>query len=408
MPISALSAEATTVCGGLSSGAALPAPSSGKPCEGQWSGTVEAVIIGRSTENGEIYDLGKKTETTDYKLTISATANFGEAAEKAEYNKKVEAKIAGKQFCGTNAQPQYADYNETQTTTTTGMGSGAAELTVDISESTNTYSIKINPQFDYDLTTAYKNEIGAQCPANTAKGMEQNFSTKTSSGILIPQTQFDANNPNVLDGTKTVTLIDDSTAVYTWHLSRCQSCEYKAKDGNTNRPLSAGDLKAFGIDGSGGTQTIKTGAGQRLEITMHDGSILRVGPNSTVELDPCDEARPDRNHAVTIKVLLGTIWAHIEKAVGSEAATNDRYEVATERAVVGVRGTTFEVSYNPSTEVSAVKVTEGTVSFSDLNRENSIMVTGGQAAKMESDAAPTLINSAPGSGRKTPAATRKP
>ena len=287
------------------------------------------------------------------------------------------------------------------------MGSGAAELTVNIDEETNTYSIKVDPQFEYELTTAYKNEIGAQCPSNSAKGMEQNFSTKTNSGILIPQIKFDPRDPNVLAGTKTVTLIDDSTAVYTWHLSRCQSCDYKAKDGNTNRPLSASDLKAYGLDGSGGTQTIKTAAGQRLEITMHDGSILRVGPNSTVELDPCDEPRPDRNHIVSVKLILGTIWAHIEKAAGAETPGNERYRVGTERAIVGVRGTTFEVSYNPSTEVFTVKVTEGTVSFSDLNRENSIMVTGGQAAKMESDSAPTLINSG-SSGRKTPAASRKP
>src|SRR4051794_28867395 len=35
-----------------------------KPCEEEWTGTVEETIVGDWTRTDEIYDLGKRTETT--------------------------------------------------------------------------------------------------------------------------------------------------------------------------------------------------------------------------------------------------------------------------------------------------------------------------------------------------------
>jgi hypothetical protein len=101
-----------------------------KPCEGAWSGTVSAVITGTSNAETDIYDLGKKTETTDYKLTVDAKISFGAVSEKVEYSKKIEGKTAGKQFRGTNAQPQYAEYCESLTTVENRSGSGGGVLTV--------------------------------------------------------------------------------------------------------------------------------------------------------------------------------------------------------------------------------------------------------------------------------------
>ena len=168
-----------------------------------------------------------------------------------------------------------------------------------------------------------------------------------------------------------------------------KTCDFQAKDGNTNKPLSPSDLKAFGLSEKSGTQTIKTGAGQRLEITLADGSIMRIGPNTTTEFDPCDLALRDEGKKITVKLILGTVWYHVQKAVGGDP----NFNVETERAVVGVRGTTFEVSNDPQKEITTVHVIEGSVAFNDLSGSYSITVTSGQSAIVGEDGVPKLVNS---------------
>jgi hypothetical protein len=271
-------------------------------------------------------------------------------------------------------------------------------LTVSDNEASNNYSIRIEPDFEYDIATDYKDEIGGHCPSFNPKNDSRSYNTRTKSGIWITQLPFDAANPNKLSGTTTVKLIDDSTAVYTWNLTRCESCDFKAKDANTGKPLSANDLKAYGFSDAGGAQQIKTRAGQRLEFTMADGSVMRVDPNSSVEFDPCDPGYKDTSQKISVKLLLGKIWIHVLKATGGDR----NFEADTERAYVGVRGTTFEVSYNEATETSIVHVIEGTVEFGDLNHEKSVQVTAGQTAKMDNDAAPVFVNSAGGATKRKP------
>ncbi len=98
---------------------------------------------------------------------------------------------------------------------------------------------------------------------------------------------------------------------------------------------------------------ISTGAKSRIELTLPDGSALRLGAETELVLDA---ARFDgkRREAVGVTVLLGRVWAKAAKAVGAS------FEVQTKNAVSGVRGTSFTVLAQQDSS-AIVRVYSGTV-----------------------------------------------
>ena len=94
----------------------------------------------------------------------------------------------------------------------------------------------------------------------------------------------------------------------------------------------------------------------RLEVTLADGSIVRLGPGSRAEVQAAAFGRTVEERNVSAKLLVGKVWANVAKAVGGE----QRFEVKTENAVAGVRGTTFRVDAATDKSV-VVKVYSGTV-----------------------------------------------
>ena len=89
---------------------------------------------------------------------------------------------------------------------------------------------------------------------------------------------------------------------------------------------------------------------------LADGSVLRVGPSSKVELSVAAFGRTVEERKVSATLVVGKVWANVAKAVGGE----QRFEVKTENAVAGVRGTTFRVDAATDRSV-VVKVYSGTV-----------------------------------------------
>jgi len=94
----------------------------------------------------------------------------------------------------------------------------------------------------------------------------------------------------------------------------------------------------------------------RLEVKLADDSVLRIGPLSRVVLEQAAFGEKVEERKVAAKLLVGKVWANVAKAVGGEA----RFEVQTENAVAGVRGTTFRVDAATDRSV-VVKVYSGTV-----------------------------------------------
>ncbi|HET7826554.1 MAG TPA: FecR family protein [Anaeromyxobacter sp.] len=94
----------------------------------------------------------------------------------------------------------------------------------------------------------------------------------------------------------------------------------------------------------------------RLEVRLADESVLRLGPLSRAVVEEAAFGSTPEDRKVSAKLVVGKIWANVAKAVGGEA----RFEVQTDNAVAGVRGTTFRVDAAKDRSV-VVKVYSGTV-----------------------------------------------
>lgn len=77
-----------------------------------------------------------------------------------------------------------------------------------------------------------------------------------------------------------------------------------------------------------------------VELTLADGSVLRLGPGSLYGIQQADfsERRPRRFSA---KLLFGKLWAKIRKRSGR---LQGRFETQIPTAVVGVRGTVYNLA----------------------------------------------------------------
>ena len=114
-------------------------------------------------------------------------------------------------------------------------------------------------------------------------------------------------------------------------------------------PLAVGSAVRAG-------DVLETRARTRLEVRLADGSALRLGPSSRAVLAAASFGETAEQRNVSAKLLVGKIWANVAKAVGGDA----RFEVETDAAVAGVRGTTFRVDAAKDRSV-VVKVYTGTV-----------------------------------------------
>ena len=94
----------------------------------------------------------------------------------------------------------------------------------------------------------------------------------------------------------------------------------------------------------------------RLEVKLADQSVVRLGPSSKANVQVAAFGKTVEERKVSAKLLVGKVWANVAKAVGGE----QRFEVQTENAVAGVRGTTFRVDAATDRSV-VVRVYSGTV-----------------------------------------------
>lgn len=105
---------------------------------------------------------------------------------------------------------------------------------------------------------------------------------------------------------------------------------------------------------------VKTGEGARAELKFPDGSVVRVGPSSMLHIAASGYDGKTKEVKVEANVVGGQVWANVSKMVGSEA----KFQVKTENAVAGVRGTVFRVNLDRD-KATVVKVYNGAVAVSN-------------------------------------------
>jgi hypothetical protein len=101
---------------------------------------------------------------------------------------------------------------------------------------------------------------------------------------------------------------------------------------------------------------VKTGDGARAELTFPDGSVVRIGPGSTLKVEGVAYNGKSKEVKVEATLVGGAAWAKVTKLVGEDS----KFQVKTNNAVAGVRGTVFRVNVDRD-EATVVKVYNGAV-----------------------------------------------
>ena len=176
--------------------------------------------------------------------------------------------------------------------------------------------------------------------------------------------------------------------------------------GQANR-IAAGKPQPLAVGASVfAGDVIETQKRTRLEIKLADASVLRLGPTARVDLSAASFGRSVEDRQVSAKLQVGNVWAKVAKTVGGES----RFEVKTENAVAGVRGTTFRVDAAVDRSV-VVKVYNGTVAVagSRIPRpEHGGADADAEPTRMDDKVAATTGGAAPaGSGATTGATGKK-
>jgi FecR protein len=103
--------------------------------------------------------------------------------------------------------------------------------------------------------------------------------------------------------------------------------------------FSEGDAPAVGTSITDG-QVVSTGADGRAEITFPDGAIMRIGRGSKVQCTGEGFTPEEKSIGDRLKIILGNVWAATSDALGGD----HEFDVSTDRAVTGVRGSAFTAS----------------------------------------------------------------
>lgn len=137
----------------------------------------------------------------------------------------------------------------------------------------------------------------------------------------------------------------------------------KPNDGATPVKLAVGD----GIELN---DRITVADKANLKLTLNDGSVVIVGPESTLYIDEASFEGQERKGFGTY-LEVGRVWAKVKKAV---AGSNAKFEVTTERAVAGVRGTIFRVDALKATMMANAEPTKRRVSTVVQVKEGKVAV----------------------------------
>jgi hypothetical protein len=101
---------------------------------------------------------------------------------------------------------------------------------------------------------------------------------------------------------------------------------------------------------------VATSAVSKVELTLKDGSVIRVGPASRLQLKSIYFVENQKKYS--FKLFFGRIWSKVSALVGNDA----KFEIETDNAVAGVRGTTFRVDAKKDHSV-LVRVYAGAVAM---------------------------------------------
>jgi len=118
---------------------------------------------------------------------------------------------------------------------------------------------------------------------------------------------------------------------------------------------------------------IKTAMNSRVELTMPDGTLLKINENTIFDLDEIKTPEEDQEDKMAFTVWAGNIWAKFKKLVTSR----QERRVESPGAVVAIRGTTIEMNVDLD-QNTRVRVEEGSVVVTSKDVEGEVVVSANQ------------------------------
>lgn len=100
-----------------------------------------------------------------------------------------------------------------------------------------------------------------------------------------------------------------------------------------------------------------------VQVRYTDGSTLNLGPKSKIVLVELKK----RTGVGVVSLLKGKLRASIQKREQSKRTGKNKFFVKTRSAALGVRGTVFQTTYNPSNDATALLTFEGKVAMAKVD-----------------------------------------
>jgi len=142
--------------------------------------------------------------------------------------------------------------------------------------------------------------------------------------------------------------------------------------------------------------SLRVGPGTEAVVRYAGGSILRAKADSLVTV------RPIRLRETPTSEVMARLWKGLcNFYCPPKAAAARELEVATERAVVGIKGTQFSVAHTAA--ATTVTVTEGTVEATDLATGETVTLSAGQTMTFGGSGAATIAAPEPTPAPEPPA-----
>ncbi len=129
---------------------------------------------------------------------------------------------------------------------------------------------------------------------------------------------------------------------------------------------------------------IKTALNSRVELTMPDGTLLKINENTIFDLNEIKTPDEDQEDKMSFTVWAGNIWAKFTKLV----SPRQERRVESPGAVVAIRGTTIEMNVDMD-QNTRVRVEEGSVVVMSKDAEGEVTVGANQETYIARGQAPS-------------------
>ncbi len=152
-------------------------------------------------------------------------------------------------------------------------------------------------------------------------------------------------------------------------------------------------------------ERIVAGADAQATLQTFDGSELTITPNTDFWLDKLQKPS-DNDKTIHFKLLLGQLMAKVTKLLTAKSS----FEIEAGGVICGVRGTQYQVKYDPATNTVFLGVLDGTV-YANANGQttdygagssavyhNGIVVGGGNTGLPTAGSGGGNGNGTPGTG----------